>query len=196
MKVTTASIPYDVTPFCPVGRALECVGDSWTLLILRDALQGARRFDEFQRGLGIASSMLTRRLDRMVANELFERHCYQQHPPRHEYRLTTKGHDLAPVILMLYRWGERHLPIDADGLRLIDRHTLQQVDPALYDGYREMPLAPADVRLAPGPDATPAIHARVERMRKAFDREPSSSSPVEATPVRRSADAASDSIND
>lgn len=194
--MTIASTSFDVTPFCPVGRALACVGDSWTLLILRDALQGARRFDEFQRGLGIASSMLTRRLDRMVANGLFERHCYQQHPPRHEYRLTTKGHDLAPVILMLFRWGERHLPIDADGLRLIDRRTLQPVEPVLYDDRRQMPLAPADVRLAPGPDATPAIHARVERMRKAFDREPSSSSPAEVTPDRRRPDAASDSIND
>ncbi|MGM8932887.1 winged helix-turn-helix transcriptional regulator [Salinicola halophyticus] len=191
MKVT-----HDISALCPVARALECVGDSWTLLILRDAMQGARRFDEFQRGLGIASSMLTRRLDRMIASELLERRCYQQHPPRHEYHLTAKGHDLAPVILMLYRWGERHLPIEANGFYLIDRRSQQPVDPIVYDRLQQRPLAPGDVRMAPGPDATPAVHARVERMREAFERRTSSDSTVEAASDWRQTRTASDSIND
>ncbi|WP_083941392.1 MULTISPECIES: helix-turn-helix domain-containing protein [Salinicola] len=192
MKVT-----HDISLFCPVARALECVGDSWTLLILRDAMHGARRFDEFQRGLGIASSMLTRRLERMVSDELLEKRCYQQHPPRHEYHLTAKGQDLAPVILMLYRWGEHHLPIEANGFYLIDRQTREPVDPILYDRHHQRPLAPGDVRLAPGPDATPAVHARVERMHAAFDRGGiSDSQPTMATAAGQTADAASDSIND
>jgi len=191
MKVT-----HDISALCPVARALECVGDSWTLLILRDAMQGARRFDEFQRGLGIASSMLTRRLDRMVASELLERRCYQQHPPRHEYHLTAKGHDLAPVILMLYRWGERHLPIEANAFYLIDRQSQQPVDPILYDRLQQRPLAPGDVSMAPGPDASPAVHVRVERMRKALERGTSSDSLMEVTPIMRQTDITSDSIND
>jgi len=191
MKVT-----HDISTLCPVARALDCVGDSWTLLILRDAMQGARRFDEFQRGLGIASSMLTRRLDRMVANALFEKRCYQQHPPRHEYHLTAKGLDLAPVILMLHRWGERHLPIEANGFYLIDRLSQQPVDPILYDRLQRRPLAPGDVRMASGPDATPAVHARVERMRKAYTCGTSSGSTVEETPIMRQTNTASDSIND
>jgi DNA-binding HxlR family transcriptional regulator len=192
MKVT-----HDISSFCPVARALDCVGDSWTLLILRDAMQGARRFDEFQRGLGIASSMLTRRLDRMVANTLFEKRCYQQHPPRYEYHLTAKGHDLAPVILMLYRWGEDHLPIEADGFHLVDRQTLDPVDPILYDRHHDRPLSPGDVRLAPGPDASPAVHARIERMQKAFDRGASSHSQTAAAKTSgQLVDAASNSIND
>ncbi|NRB57535.1 MAG: helix-turn-helix transcriptional regulator [Salinicola sp.] len=192
MKVT-----QDISSLCPVARALACVGDSWTLLILRDAMQGARRFDEFQRGLGIASSMLTRRLERMVFNELLEKRCYQQHPPRHEYHLTDKGHELAPVILMLYRWGEQHLPIEANGFRLIDRRTLRPVEPILYDRHHGRPLSPGDVRLAPGPDANPAVHARVERMRKAFERGDSSDSqPAAARADCHAAMEASDSIND
>lgn len=192
MKVT-----HDIASLCPVARALHCVGDSWTLLILRDALQGARRFDEFQRGLGIASSMLTRRLDRMVSDDLFERRCYQQHPPRYEYHLTAKGHDLAPVILMLHRWGDRHLPTTANGFYLVDRQTREPVDPVLYDARRGRPLAPGDVCLAPGPDATAAVYARVERMRSAFAQGIfSNSQPAVTTAIGHATATASDSIND
>ncbi|MDH4574428.1 winged helix-turn-helix transcriptional regulator [Salinicola acroporae] len=192
MKVTD-----DSSPLCPVARALTCVGDSWTLLILRDAMQGARRFDEFQRGLGIASSMLTRRLERMVSNELLEKRCYQRHPPRHEYHLTAKGHDLAPVILTLYRWGEQHLPIEASGFQLVDRRTLDPVEPILYDRCHDRPLSPGDVCLAPGPDANPAVHARVERMRNALGRgDFPDSQPAAARADCRAAMAASDSINE
>lgn len=165
MKVTDSD-----SSLCPIARALDCVGDSWTLLILREAFQGARRFDQFQRSLGIATSMLTRRLERMVDNELLEKHGYQAHPPRHEYCLTDKGLALSPVILTLYQWGEHHLPIDSNAIALVDRRTQEPIEPVLYDRRRAAPLELHEVCLVAGPDATPAIRARAERMRMALDR--------------------------
>src|SRR3954451_14740501 len=97
---------------CSVARALELVGERWTLLILRDAFAGVRRFDDFQRGLGIARNVLADRLGRLVEAEILERRRYQEHPPRDEYRLTERGRDLYPVVFSLMRWGDRHAAPD------------------------------------------------------------------------------------
>lgn len=155
----------DEPDLCPIARALACVGDSWTLLILRDAFQGATRFDQFQRGLGIASNMLTRRLERMVDNGLLEKQRYQTRPPRFEYRLTDKGRGLAPVLLTLYAWGEHHLPIAARGIELVHRDSGEPIVPVIYDRHRGKPLVPRDVAMVAGPDATPAMRQRAERAR-------------------------------
>ncbi|MDX6706513.1 MAG: hypothetical protein QOI48_2359 [Solirubrobacteraceae bacterium] len=93
---------------CSVARALEVVGERWTILILRDALRGVHRFDDFQRSLGVARNVLHTRLLRLVDEGLLERRQYQEHPPRHEYRLTPRGEDLWPVLLALMEWGDRH----------------------------------------------------------------------------------------
>lgn len=95
---------------CSIARTLEVVGERWTLLVLRDALFGLRRFDEFRASLGIASNVLAARLDRLCAEGLLERRPYQERPERHEYLLTAKGRDLAPALLMLMQWGDRHYP--------------------------------------------------------------------------------------
>ncbi len=89
---------------CPIARSLEIVGEWWTLLIVRDALVGARRFEEFRK-TGIADNILSQRLDSLVREGIFERRAYQEHPPRDEYVLTEKGHDLLPVIASLGMWG-------------------------------------------------------------------------------------------
>src|SRR3546814_2453986 len=75
---------------CPIARSLERVGEWWTMLILRDALHGMTRFDEFQKSLGIAPNMLTRRLDTLVEAGLLERRLYSERPPRHEYVVTER----------------------------------------------------------------------------------------------------------
>jgi DNA-binding HxlR family transcriptional regulator len=93
---------------CSVARALEVVGERWTILILRDAFRGVHRFDDFQRSLGVARNVLHTRLRRLVEEGLLERRRYQDHPPRHEYRLTDRGDDLWPVLLALMQWGDRH----------------------------------------------------------------------------------------
>jgi DNA-binding HxlR family transcriptional regulator len=98
---------------CSVARSLEVVGEWWTLLILRDAFLGVRRFDDFQRDLGIARNILADRLATLVCEGILERRQYADHPPRHEYRLTEKGRDLYPVVVSLLRWGDRWAADDA-----------------------------------------------------------------------------------
>lgn len=100
---------YD-TQNCSIAHALEAVGERWTLLILRDAIRGSRRFEDFLSGLGIARNVLTARLTRMVEQGLLERAPYQDRPVRHEYRLTDKGRDFVPVLAGLLEWGDRYTP--------------------------------------------------------------------------------------
>ena len=92
---------------CSIARTLEVIGDRWTMLILRDSFRGVRRFDAFQRDLGIARNVLADRLDKLVGAGIFERVPYQERPVRHEYRLTAKGRDLSPALIALMRWGDR-----------------------------------------------------------------------------------------
>jgi DNA-binding HxlR family transcriptional regulator len=99
---------YESQPFCGVARALEIVGERWTLLIVRDAFLGRRRFDEFQQSLGIARNVLTDRLNTLVDEGVFERVRYSERPERHEYRLTAKGRELLVAVTALRQWGERH----------------------------------------------------------------------------------------
>ena len=94
---------------CSIARALEIVGERWTLLIVRDACQGVRRFDEFQQSLGIARNVLADRLNRLVENGILERVRYSERPERFEYRLTAKGRDLQIALAGLRQWGDKHL---------------------------------------------------------------------------------------
>jgi len=106
---------------CSVARTLEVVGERWTILILRDAFLGVRRFDDFQRSLGIARNVLNTRLQRLVDAGVLERRRYQERPERFEYRLTEMGFDLWPAIVALMRFGDRHLVGD-DGPPLVLEH--------------------------------------------------------------------------
>jgi DNA-binding HxlR family transcriptional regulator len=94
---------------CSIARALEVVGERWTLLILRDAFLGLRRFDEFQESLGVARNVLTDWLNRLVAEGILERVRYSERPARHEYRLTRKGRELNLALAALRQWGDAHL---------------------------------------------------------------------------------------
>jgi DNA-binding HxlR family transcriptional regulator len=97
---------------CSIARTLELVGERWTLLIIRDVFRGYRRFDEFQRRLGIASNVLAKRLDRLVEAGIFERIPYQERPVRHEYVLTERGRELGVPLFGLMHWGDKHLAPD------------------------------------------------------------------------------------
>jgi DNA-binding HxlR family transcriptional regulator len=91
---------------CSIARTLDVVGEWWTLLILRDAFRGIRRFDDFQASLGLARSVLTARLKKLTDEGVLDRRQYTEHPPRYEYRLTEKGRALFPVITALLSWGD------------------------------------------------------------------------------------------
>lgn len=94
---------------CSIARALEVVGERWTLLIIRDVLLGIRRFDEMQEDLGIARNVLTERLNRLVDEGVLERVLYSEHPERYEYQLTKKGLDLNIALSALRQWGDDYL---------------------------------------------------------------------------------------
>jgi DNA-binding HxlR family transcriptional regulator len=94
---------------CSIARALEVVGERWTLLIVRDAFLGLRRFDEFHENLGIARNVLTDRLNRLVDEGILERVRYSERPERFEYRLTQKGRDLQLALSGLRQWGDKYV---------------------------------------------------------------------------------------
>ena len=104
----TMALMPDYSSFnCSVADTAQIIGERWSLLILRDAFYGVRRFDDFQKDLGIARNILSDRLAKLMAHGIMETRRYQEHPPRNEYRLTEKGKDLFDVLVALMTWGER-----------------------------------------------------------------------------------------
>ena len=93
---------------CPIARSLAFAGDAWSLFILRDAHAGLTRFDQFRKSLGIAPTILTRRLAALTAEGLLEKRRYSEHPPRDEYLLTPAGQDFLPVLFIIGAWGRQH----------------------------------------------------------------------------------------
>jgi len=93
---------------CSLACALDRVGERWSLLIVRDILNGNRRFGQIQASLGVARNVLSARLQRLVDEGIVERRAYQESPPRHEYFLTEKGLDLWPALIALLNWGDRY----------------------------------------------------------------------------------------
>lgn len=93
---------------CPIARSLAFAGDAWCLLILRDAHAGLTRFDQFRKSLGIAPTILTRRLATLTEEGLLEKYRYSEHPPREEYLLTPAGRDFLPVLFTIGAWGRQH----------------------------------------------------------------------------------------
>ena len=105
---------------CPIARAVDSVGEWWSILILREALYGVTRFDEFEKALRIAPTMLTRRLKSLVESGVLERRIYSERPARYEYILTDAGHDFRSVIVALYAWGNRHLAPEGASVVLVN----------------------------------------------------------------------------
>jgi DNA-binding HxlR family transcriptional regulator len=117
---------------CSVARTLSVIGDRWTLLVLRDAFLRVRRFEDFQRRLGVTRHLLAGRLRKLVDRGILEKVRYQEKPARFEYRLTEKGRDLYPVIVSLLRWGDRWM-VDEAGppLKLVHKKCGRRMHPTL-----------------------------------------------------------------
>jgi DNA-binding HxlR family transcriptional regulator len=148
-----------------VARSVAEFGERWRLLIVRDALHGLRRFDEFQESLGIAPNILTDRLNGLVADGMLEKRRYSERPPRYEYCPTPKAKDLVPVLIALVRWGTRWLSPEGATVELVDRTSGEPIDPVLVDAVTGQPISASTVRLRPGPAAGPEIHARTALIR-------------------------------
>ncbi len=136
---------------CPVARSLERVGEWWSILILRDALNGLKRFDEFQRSLDIAPNMLTRRLRALVEVGLLERRLYNSRPSRYEYVLTECGRDFRPVVLALLAWGNRHFAPEGRAVALVNAETGMEADPILVDAISGRPMSDPIFKLVRNP---------------------------------------------
>ena len=142
---------------CSIAGTLELVGERWTLLIIRDAMLGLRRFDEFQSDLGIARNVLQSRLEGLVAAGIFERRRYQERPERYEYFLTEKGLDLWPTLVALMQWGDVYAAPEAGPPVLLEHRDCG----GAVDSHRTCArcgeeLGPRDVLARPGPGATDA----------------------------------------
>ena|ERR1700730_3142115 len=140
---------YD-TQTCSVAGTLELIGERWTLLIVRDAFMGARRFEDFQRRTGAARNVLAARLNLLVEEGIFQRAPYQEHPVRYEYRLTEKGIDLWPVIVSLLQWGDRHIYPGRAPVLLVHKHCGGAVDDHRMCETCGVKLGPRDVRARQG----------------------------------------------
>ncbi|CAA0079224.1 putative HTH-type transcriptional regulator [Zhongshania aliphaticivorans] len=106
---------------CSLARTLAVIGDRWTLLILRDCFLGVRRFEQFEKRLGITRHLLTARLKKLVENGVLYKSAYQERPLREEYRLSEKGLALHPIILNLVNWGDTYMS-DERGAPIIHIH--------------------------------------------------------------------------
>jgi DNA-binding HxlR family transcriptional regulator len=163
---------------CPIARSLERVGEWWSILILRDALLGMTRFDDFQASLGIAPNMLTRRLRALTEAGLLERRRYNDKPPRYEYVLTERGRDFRPVMLAMMAWGNRHFAAEGQAMQLIDERTGEVAEPVMVDARTGERIDRERHLLHAGPGADERTRSRVEAylQRRAQQRAASSQS--------------------
>lgn len=143
---------------CSIGRTLEIVGEKWTLLVIRDAMNGVRRFDDFHRHVGLSEPVLADRLRKLVAAGILERQSYRVagQRARTEYRLTAKGWELRPALVALMQWGDAHVA-DPEGPSLDLRHRDcgAPLHTAIVCAEGHIGVPPQETRAQPGPSARP-----------------------------------------
>lgn len=133
---------------CSVARSVAVIGDRWTLMLLRDCFLGVRRFEDFERRLGISRSIIADRLKTLTDEGVLRREAYQDRPVRHEYRLTEKGVALHPVMMAIVHWGDVHCAGE-EGPPLIHRHKACACDFTPVQTCSECgePVGPRDVEV-------------------------------------------------
>ncbi|MBS1677822.1 MAG: helix-turn-helix transcriptional regulator [Actinobacteria bacterium] len=139
---------------CSIARSLEVIGERWSLLIVRDVMNGNRRFSGIQASLGIARNVLSARLQRLIDEDIIERRAYQESPPRYEYFLTEKGLDLWPALMALMHWGDRYNPGPEGPPMVVVHKGCGGVvsDRGICESCGQI-LTARDARAAPGPGA-------------------------------------------
>lgn len=148
---------------CSIARALEEVGEWWSLLIVRECTQGVTRFDEFARELGIARNILTARLQRLMELGIIETFPLEERANAVGYRLTAKGEDLYPVVVALMQWGDRWLATDGcPPTALVEDETGAPIETLSVHSRGGRALSYKDVRFAPGPGATARTQAVID----------------------------------
>ena len=141
------------TSECSIQASLDILGDRWTILILRDAFRGVRRFEDFRKDLDIARPVLTERLKRLVERGVLARHLYCERPPRYEYRLTEMGMALSPALVALMRWGDRWIS-DGDAPTVLVHQTCgHPLDQQFVCWECDETFTQYDIASRPGPGA-------------------------------------------
>jgi DNA-binding HxlR family transcriptional regulator len=144
---------------CSIARALDQVGEWWSLLIVRECTQGSSRFAEFQNALGIAKNILVNRLDRLIENGILERFPLEERVNADGYRLTRKGEEIYPILVALMQWGDRWAtPSGKPSMALVEHKTGEPIERITVCRKGGKPLGFEEVRFAPGPGATLATH--------------------------------------
>jgi DNA-binding HxlR family transcriptional regulator len=140
------------TMTCSIARTLSVIGDRWTMLIIRDVFLGIRRFESIQRDLRLTSHRLSDRLRKLVRDGILKRVAYEEHPRRFEYRLTEKGIDLYPLILVMIGWGDRWMA-DREGapVELVHRPCGHSIKPELVCPSCKSKIEPREMSARPGP---------------------------------------------
>ncbi len=144
----------ECSALCSIARAIEKFGDSWSLLILRDLGQGFSHFDEFQKNLGIAPGVLSKRLSTLTQAGLIKKELYQDNPPRAKYVLTEAGVDFLPILAVIMEWGNKHSSPNGIDTLLVDRKTHKKVSPVVVDAITMEPIEFEKIQFAGGPSAT------------------------------------------
>lgn len=148
-----------------VGHVLDIIGEGWSILIIREAFLGTRRFEEFQGRLGIARNILTSRLKKLCANEILDRVPVKEGAKRHEYILTSKGKDMMPLLVALTQWGdkwvfgENNVPV-----LFLDRELGEPISPVQVYSAKGEALRPRDIMVKAGPGATREARERIEEL--------------------------------
>jgi DNA-binding HxlR family transcriptional regulator len=142
---------------CSMARTLDVLGDTWSLLVLREMFLGAHRFDQLQQHLGIARNVLAARLRRLVTAGVLEKRLYQAHPARFEYHLTPKGLDLYPAVVALMQWGDRYVADPPGGPVVLEHKTCGQLTNLVPTCTAcGEPVTARDMRVHPRPGVTSA----------------------------------------
>ena len=118
---------------CPIARCLDHIGEWWSLLIIRDAFRGSKRFDEFQKNLGIATNILTRRLKELVESGILEKQQYGESTNRFEYILTQRSQNLSPILMAMMQWSNKHIEFDETTNQIVNIQTKEVADLAFID---------------------------------------------------------------
>lgn len=150
---------------CPIARAMDQIGDAWSMLLVRDIYLGTHRFADLQAQLGIAPNILTRRLEQLVEHGVLEARTYSTRPLRREYVLTEKGEGLLSVLLAVATWGNEWLAPKGAPLLPVDALTGKAVRPVLIDALSGKPLGPGSVGLVAGPGAPAALKKTLRKPR-------------------------------
>ncbi len=155
---------------CSIADTLDLIGEGWTILILREAFFGSRRFEDFQKHLGIARNILTTRLQKLVDGGVLERKPIKEGAKRHEYRLTPMGRDLYPVLIALTQWGDRWLRSTRGApVKFIERSTGEEIADVTICSKDGREIEARDLAMIAGPGATDETTERLRIMAEVIE---------------------------